>query len=334
MNVRLIEPGKVSAVSVTYLDIGDGVSQRRYQVNIENYPPYVVAYVEEFLSQTAIHENHLSPEENKVYCAIRARNKPKRKEQHWPYEGLLIGSGNWDEFKLRKVGADLKRDEAKATLARLLYRAASDPYSNEWTFQLWDLKASLDFENFENDLLFFQKQGFIEQIRDQVWTVTKEGFRYFEERVRQENMPLLLNVNRYFQRVPLRTKKPFAFVVMPFREEECPQAYFENHIKPTVKEISGYECVRADEDHEPGKIDNKVWTLIQDAEFIIAEITTPNPNVILELGIALTFGKPVYPFTRRPQQETLSIDNKTLLAEQYTDEEDLKAKLIKVLPKK
>ncbi|MCI0596360.1 MAG: hypothetical protein L0Z48_07430 [candidate division Zixibacteria bacterium] len=326
ISCRLIEPEKISEVQVEEIQ-SSLAAGKTYKVTITGNNPYRVSFSDVLLNSTSEHGGYLKSPENRAYTAIRARNKLTGNE-------IIIGYGDWAKYQLRKIGTDLTRDEAESVIIKLIVRATKEPDRPEWTFRNWDLKASLDFEDFERILLFYKEQVYLRRVGDGDWKVTRDGFRYFEERVRQENMPLILNVNRYFQRVPIRTKKPFVFVMMPFREEECPQTHFTDCIKPTVKEVSNYDCIRADEDHEPGKIDNKIWTLIQEAEFIIAEITYSNPNVILELGMALTFGKPVYPFTRRPQQETLSIDNKTLLAEQYSDAEDLKRKLTKVLPKK
>ena len=297
-------------------------------MQIENQEPYVVFYTLQFLASKTLHS-----EDDKGYWAIRARNRNKIRPAPDRFEEVEITTGNWQGFKPRKVGVDIPRDEAESIIVRLLFRAAKEPYSGDRTFVNWDLKASLDFEPFENILFFFKEQGYLERTDGGFWKVTREGFRYFEDRVREENKPLLLNVNRYFQRVPIRAKKPFVFVIMPFREDLKP--VFVDIIQPTVEEIMvGYSCIRADEDHEPGKIDNKVWTLIQEAEFIIAEITDHNPNVLTELGIALTFGKPVYVFSGKPLDKTLFIDVKTLLAQEYSDAEDLKKKLTEVLPKK
>lgn len=331
---HLIEPDRVSEVQVE--SISERVNfQNAFKVIITNNDKessYIVDFSDILLASNE-HGGYLKDIQNRAYCAIRARHYLKGRSDPQRLEMIQVGAGDWSKFRPQVVGTDLSRDEAESTLIRLLFRVAKEPYSSERSFLNWDLQASLDFQSFEGILFFLKDQGYLERTDGGYWKVTREGFRYFEERVREENKPVLLNVNRYFQRVPIRSKKPFVFVVMPFREDLTP--IFTNAIQPTVKEVmTGYDCIRADGDYEPGKIDNKVWTLIQEAEFIIAEITDHNPNVLTELGIALTFGKPVYVFSSKPLDKTLFIDVKTLLAQEYSDAEDLKKKLTAVLPKK
>lgn len=59
---------------------------------------------------------------------------------------------------------------------------------------------------------------------------------------------------------------------------------YKNIIRPSVIK-AGYECVRADEIHDSGLIDKSMYALLMQAELVIADITTYNPNAIYELGI-------------------------------------------------
>ena len=334
VSAYLIEPDRISQVEAEILPVqGDYQNACKVTITHNNTKnSYIVDFTDIFLASDE-HEGYLRNIENRAYCSIRARRFLKGRSDPQRLEIIQIGIGDWSKYKPRVIGTELPPDEAETTLIRLLFRAAKESLRNERTFINWDLRASLDFDSFEGVLFFLKDQGYLEHTDGGFWKVTREGFRYFEERVREENRPLLLNVNRYFQRVPIRIKKPFVFVIMPFREDLKP--VFTDIIQPTVEEImAGYSCIRADEDHEPGKIDNKVWTLIQESEFVIAEITDHNPNVLTELGIALTFGKPVYVFSSKPLDKTLFIDVKTLLAQEYSGAEDLKKKLAEVLPKK
>ena len=90
--------------------------------------------------------------------------------------------------------------------------------------------------------------------------------------------------------------EPSCFVVMPFsRKNERMkriQGVYENHIKPAVVR-SGLRCVRGDDFPAGGKIMEQIWEAICQAEIIIGEFTTSNPNVIYEVGIAHTLGKPM-----------------------------------------
>lgn len=59
---------------------------------------------------------------------------------------------------------------------------------------------------------------------------------------------------------------------------------YKNIIQPAVIN-SNYECVRADEIQDSGLIDRSMYALLIQAELVIADISTYNPNAIYELGI-------------------------------------------------
>ena len=92
-------------------------------------------------------------------------------------------------------------------------------------------------------------------------------------------------IRRNFQ----RPSKPFAFVLMPFSDK-----FFEiytDHIKPTIEGISDFQCIRSDEIFKPEPIMETVWEKIFTATVIISDLTSKNPNVFYETGIAHTIGK-------------------------------------------
>ena len=59
---------------------------------------------------------------------------------------------------------------------------------------------------------------------------------------------------------------------------------YKNIIKPAVV-TAGYECVRADEIMESGIIDKSMYALLMQADLVIADISTYNPNAVYELGV-------------------------------------------------
>ncbi|MDY0250040.1 MAG: TRAFs-binding domain-containing protein [Pseudomonas sp.] len=59
---------------------------------------------------------------------------------------------------------------------------------------------------------------------------------------------------------------------------------YKNIIQPAV-ESSGYQCVRADEIQDAGLIDKSMYALLMQADLVVADISTFNPNAIYELGI-------------------------------------------------
>jgi predicted regulator of amino acid metabolism with ACT domain len=73
-----------------------------------------------------------------------------------------------------------------------------------------------------------------------------------------------------------------AFIVMPFAPE-LKDVY--EAIKRACK-MANVDPVRADEILEPGPIINQIFDQIAQADVIIAEITSKNPNVYYEIALA------------------------------------------------
>lgn len=81
------------------------------------------------------------------------------------------------------------------------------------------------------------------------------------------------------------------FVMQPFAPPLGD--YYEKIYKPAI-EKAGLRPVRADaEIFATGKIMDQVWQGINSAKVLVAELTTRNPNVFYELGLAHALKKPV-----------------------------------------
>jgi len=86
--------------------------------------------------------------------------------------------------------------------------------------------------------------------------------------------------------------EPLCFVIMGFGKKKDPETNrtidldetYKKIIKPAVN-ASGYKSVRADEISDSGIIDKSMFALLINAELVIADITTYNPNAIYELGV-------------------------------------------------
>ncbi len=81
------------------------------------------------------------------------------------------------------------------------------------------------------------------------------------------------------------------FVMMPFAAPLG--TYYSLVYEPAITR-AGLTPVRADADiFATGKIMDQVWDGIRAAKILVAELTTRNPNVFYELGLAHALGKPV-----------------------------------------
>ncbi len=81
------------------------------------------------------------------------------------------------------------------------------------------------------------------------------------------------------------------FVMMPFAHPLG--GYYEKIYKPAI-EKTGLIPIRADNEiFGTGKIIDQIWSGIYSARVLVAELTTRNPNVFYELGLAHALKKPV-----------------------------------------
>jgi hypothetical protein len=81
------------------------------------------------------------------------------------------------------------------------------------------------------------------------------------------------------------------FVMMPFAD---PHGTYYDKIYKLAIQKAGLQSVRADaEIFGTGKIIDQVWRGINAAKVLLAELTTRNPNVFYELGLAHALQKPV-----------------------------------------
>ena len=68
-------------------------------------------------------------------------------------------------------------------------------------------------------------------------------------------------------------------------------------IKPVAEQF-GLSVMRADEIFSPGSIAEQIRVAIQQSRLCIADVTHKNPDVLYEVGIAHTLGKPTLLLTR------------------------------------
>lgn len=134
--------------------------------------------------------------------------------------------------------------------------------------------------------------------------------------------------NRYYQEIHIQATEPFCFIIMPFREKEFKQAIYFDVIKPFIENEFKIACYRVDEDDLPDRIDNKIYSYILKSAFIVAEVTTRNPNVLYELGLAHMLEKDSIILTQTAHSE-IPFDINRISAEPYENEDQLKAFLRK-----
>jgi hypothetical protein len=89
---------------------------------------------------------------------------------------------------------------------------------------------------------------------------------------------------------PSAAEKISCFIVMPFSHEWSGEVH---QILSAACKARAVQPMRGDDVFTPTDILVDIWQSINRADFVIADITGKNPNVLYELGIAHTLAKPV-----------------------------------------
>jgi len=104
---------------------------------------------------------------------------------------------------------------------------------------------------------------------------------------------------RRLEKAAKPTSSDTCFVMMPFADPIG--GYYATIYEPAVVK-AGLRSVRADDDiFATGKIMDQVWIGINAAKVLVAELTTRNPNVFYELGLAHALQKPVVLVSRNEE---------------------------------
>lgn len=93
------------------------------------------------------------------------------------------------------------------------------------------------------------------------------------------------------------SRPPFCFVVMPFRPE---LNYFYLYVQKHLSEKHGLRVERGDHNVLTKAIMDKIRDQIVEADVLLGDVTSGNPNVFYEIGLAHAFGKPVIFLTQDP----------------------------------
>jgi hypothetical protein len=130
-----------------------------------------------------------------------------------------------------------------------------------------------------------------------------DEFRGSAARLRQD--VLFLGPERLYA-APKNASRPrpaSCFLVMPFGQEWSAEVH---RTLARACEAAGVRAVRGDDLFTPTDILEDIWQSINAADFVIADITGRNPNVLYELGIAHALAKPVLILSR--DAEDIPID--------------------------
>ena len=97
----------------------------------------------------------------------------------------------------------------------------------------------------------------------------------------------------------LASSSSLCFVIMPFSPEY--DLVYRQLIKPAA-ETFGLKVLRADDIYSPGVITEQIRAAIHQSRICIADVSGKNPNVLYEVGIAHTLGKPTILLSQGAEQ--------------------------------
>ena len=120
--------------------------------------------------------------------------------------------------------------------------------------------------------------------------------------------------------------KPTAFVLMPFAPEF--DDIYSRFLHPVLTD-SGFEVKRADDLVSQQNILRDVIDGIVNRDLIVADLTSLNPNVFYEIGVAHTLDKPVILITQNRNDTPFDLEQYRILeySRDFASIEDAKVKL-------
>lgn len=116
-----------------------------------------------------------------------------------------------------------------------------------------------------------------------------------------------------------------AFIAMSFGINE--RLEIQNAIEEACRKV-GYEAKTVDQVEFNGKITDKIYAMIKESAFVIADFTDNNHGVYFEAGYAEGMGRPVISTIKEGQVKTLHFDTAQTRHTLWKDPEHLKEQLI------
>lgn len=120
-------------------------------------------------------------------------------------------------------------------------------------------------------------------------------------------------------------KKPRVFVLMPFKGDHFTDTY--EHGIYSACEEEGAFCTRVDKEAILGRITEEIYSLIDRADILIADVTGLNPNVYYEIGFSHGLGKNVIFIKHENDGNNFPFDTADFQHIVYTNSGHLKSEL-------
>jgi hypothetical protein len=277
-------------------------------------------------------EHHLAFADDKIETTLLKILRPSLLSGEFDAHVKVVTT-NIEEFLAERTLSD---DDRKLEIARVVYQFFNSLDDDYIKIGVVSHSLGISEPDTKRGPRYFARSGILRQMdspHEFCFQLADDGMPRLERLV-FGGPPSEQSVSGYFRDVGLAAefREPYSFVLMPFREQEYPQARYTDLIKPTLMRVTGLNCWRADEKQNQQRITDQIYSQILHAAVIVADVTTLNPNVLLEVGLALANHKTVYIFydLRESECRRRLFDIGEIPFRGYLSEEELAAKLEEV----
>ena len=125
----------------------------------------------------------------------------------------------------------------------------------------------------------------------------------------------MLHINPIFRCREFKVLKNRCFYLGPFKEPF--NTIYRDHVITLLRDI-GFEIQRADDIYSVQPVMEDIWEGIGNAGTIIADVSGRNPNVMYEIGVAHTLGKPVVVLTQKIDDVPFDLRHYRCIVYKYT----------------
>lgn len=92
-------------------------------------------------------------------------------------------------------------------------------------------------------------------------------------------------------------KSKLCFIVGPIGAKDSPERKRSDKVRrfiidPAIAHLADFKVIRADQIGKPGMIDRQIIAHLRDADLVIADLASSNPNAFYEIGIRHVMSKP------------------------------------------
>jgi hypothetical protein len=125
----------------------------------------------------------------------------------------------------------------------------------------------------------------------------------------------MLGIKPRFSKVQFIVKENHCFYLCPFQEPF--NIIYRDHIVPAFESV-GFSIERADQIFGVEPIIDDIWEAINTSTIVAADVTGRNPNVMYEIGMAHTIGKPVIIITQSMDDVPFDLKHYRCIVYSYT----------------